>query len=533
MRRFIAISCLSWCWSGLPAKDPYPLNKDLDVIAYRFEIQLSDGSDEIQGTARIQIQVKRPLTYFLLDLGSKGNDGRGMIVKAVESDGKSISFTHKANRIQLSYTSPVSGRLELTLHYHGIPRDGLIISKNRYGSRTFFSDHYPDRAREWLPTVDHLSDKAACEFIVTAPAHYQVLASGAKKAEVALGNGRIKTHWVETHPISTKVMAIAVADFSITHVSSTSLPMQVWTYPNDSVQWNRSFAPANQILEFFETHLGPYPFDKLYHVQSRTRWGGMENAGNIFYADDIVARNPDVEGLIAHETAHQWFGNSAAEADWHHVWLSEGFATYCTALYFEHQYGLDKMNQEMLEQREDVIRYHLFNTRPVLDTTISDLSKILSTAVYQKGSWVLHMLRKEIGDSAFHRTLKRYYSSYAGSNALTSDFQRIAAAETGKDLKSFFAQWLLRPGLPEVEVKWLYDASNKQVVITARQVQLAEPFQFELEIALTSKNSLVAGGKLKLSGREARLNLHVEKAPDTLILDPAISLLFKGTVNRE
>jgi aminopeptidase N len=514
-------------------KDPYPLDKNLDVISYCFEIELSDASDEITGIGTLGIRLKNPTRAFSLDLASAGSDGKGMRVDGVSINGAGVSFNHKDGRLGITSSSPLSGLQHVTVRYRGTPRDGLIISKNRHGDRTFFSDHYPDRAHQWLPLIDHLSDKATVEFMITAPARYEVLATGLKITEKAMAGGRKLTHWKQDVPVSTKVMALAAADFAVTRVEGTSVPMEIWTYPKDSAAWCSSFAPSADVLRFFEEYVAPHPFGKLYHVQSTTRWGGMENAGNIFYDENVVARNPDVEGLIAHETAHQWFGNSASEADWHHVWLSEGFATYCTALYFEMRHGVPRMVRELTEQRDDVIRYSRHNPRPVLDTTITDLSKILSTAVYQKASWVLHMLRRQIGDTEFHKTIRAYYAEFAGSNALTDDFRKVAERITGQNLKPFFDQWLKRPGIPEVNAVWKYDPLEKTVTLTARQVQKPPPFQFELEFALIADGAIIANGQISFTDRTASVRIPVSRAPDDVILDPATRTLFTGSVGRE
>jgi aminopeptidase N len=524
--------CLLICFFA-GAKDPYPLNKNLDVISYRFEIHLSDASDEITGVAAIGFRLKGAATSFSLDLASAGSDGKGMKVEGVTVKGARVKFIHKSGRLEITSSSALSGMQQVTVRYRGVPRDGLIISKNRYGDRTFFSDHYPDRAHQWLPSVDHLSDKATVEFVVTAPARYEVLATGEKIEEKAVGGGLKLTHWKQDVPVSTKVMALAAADFARTEVEGTSVPMEIWTYPKDSAAWCTSFTASADILRFFETYVGAHPFNKLYHVQSTTRWGGMENAGNIFYDENVIARNPDVEGLIAHETAHQWFGNSAAEADWHHVWLSEGFATYCTALYFEEQLGVPRMVRELTEQRDDVVRYNRVNPRPVLDTTITDLSKILSTAVYQKASWVLHMLRQQIGDSAFRKTIRVYYEEFAGRNALTDDFRKVAEHISGQNLRPFFDQWLKRPGIPEVRVVWSYDPSAMIVTVTGTQVQKHPRFQFDLEIGVVINGFQVGLQRLTFTDRVASVKFPVSAEPETLLLDPLTKVLFSGPAVRE
>jgi aminopeptidase N len=150
----------------------------------------------------------------------------------------------------------------------------------------------------------------------------------------------------------------------------------------------------------------------------------MENAGNIFYDENTVNGQQEMEALIAHEIAHQWFGNSASESDWKHLWLSEGFATYFTDLYFENQYGTAAMNERLKGERKKVIQFSKRYPHPVIDTTYASLMHLLNPHSYQKGAWVLHMLRTTIGDSAFFSGIRTYYTTYKFGNASSNDFQK-------------------------------------------------------------------------------------------------------------
>jgi aminopeptidase N len=253
----------------------------------------------------------------------------------------------------------------------------------------------------------------------------------------------------------------------------------------------------------------------------------MENAGNIFYAENTISGDRSQEALIAHEIAHQWFGNSASEANWHHVWLSEGFATYCTDLYFEGRYGRERLQERLREERETVFRFGPTKRMAVVDTTITDYSRLLSPNVYQKGAWVLHMLRREVGDEAFWRGLRAYYDLYRLSNALTGDFQRVMEAYSGKELTAFFQQWIFTPGHPELELDWEYDAAKKEITLQVNQLQKGGAFRFPLDVEVHGpelKRSLT----LDIRQREQSFTFPLDfPAVEEVVWDPGTWLLFE------
>src|SRR5690554_1879840 len=171
----------------------------------------------------------------------------------------------------------------------------------------------------------------------------------------------------------------------------------------------------------------------------------MENASSIFYDEHSVTGTRANEGLIAHEVAHQWFGNAATEADWPHLWLSEGFATYLTHVYTEYTYGEDARAAAMAQDRARVAAFAAQQPqRPLVDTAYADPTELLNPNSYQKGGWVLHMLRRHVGDEAFFEGLRTYYTRYRGHNATTADFRRVMEEVSGQDLGAFFAQWTRR-----------------------------------------------------------------------------------------
>jgi len=500
------------------ASDPYPKNENISVAHYVFRVELNDSTDVIVGEATITIKFLKPVASFDLNLIGKTAGATGMEVTSIQSSGKPVGYSFKNDLITINPGAVGAGdELSFTITYKGIPADGLIISKNKFGERTFFGDNWPDRGRHWLPTVDHPAYKATVEFVVVAPEQYQVVATGKLIEESNLSNKRKLTRYKESVPVSVKVMTIGVGRFAVQLAAEVgNIPVTTWVYPQNRDDGFSDFSAGPKVLEFLQDYVGPYPFEKLAHVQSKTKFGGLENASNIFYFENSVNGKNEREELIAHETAHQWFGNSATERDWHHVWLSEGFATYCTALYMEHTYGSDKLIETMASKRNAVLEFAKKNTAPIVDTTIVDINKVLSTNTYQKASWVLHMLRKKMGDEAFHNGIREYYKTFTNSTALSADFVNVMQRNTSVDLKPFFQRWLYVGGHPRISGTWRYDAKQKTVFV---DVDMTRNGSFNVPLDL-----LIEPGK-------QALRIHCEEKPVKLTADPDSWLLFEGGIN--
>ena len=408
----------------------------------------------------------------------------------------------------------------------------LLFQKQNTGAVVFFADNWPDRGHNWIPCNEDPADKATVEFIVTAPEHYQVVANGVQIEETSLGNGFKLTHWNEETPISTKVMVIGVADFAVNlaGVVNGNIPIYSWVYPETKDQGFYDYAMAKDILPFFINKVGPYGYKKLANVQSKTRFGGLENANTIFYSENSVSGTRKSEGLMAHEIAHQWFGNMATEKSFGHLWLSEGFATYFTILYFENKYGKDTAIKMLKEDRSQVIDFSKKTTKAIVDTEETDYMKLLNANSYQKGGFVLHMLRCELGDSAFWRSIRKYYSTYAGSIADTRDLQKVFEEVSGKDLKQFFDQWLYTTGQPDLEITWKYE-TDRSLIIDIRQLQKSVfkfPLTFKILTSSGSKNE-----KVFVDNAITSLKIKQGEKPLFIIVDPDTELLLKSSIKEK
>jgi aminopeptidase N len=504
----------------------------IDIEHYTFHITLNDSTDIIAGTAEISLVCKENLNVLELDLIGKNAQGNGMLVSAVTQNGKLLKFTHQHDRLKIMLNAPAAAGDHLTLSviYRGVPQDGLIISRNKFGDRTFFADNWPDRGRNWLPVVDHPADKASVDFIVVAPVHYDVVSNGIKVEESFLNGGQKLTRYREKAPVSTKVMVIGVARFAIQLIGVVNhIPVEAWVYPQNRDQGFYDYAVAAKILDFFSSHIGPYPYEKLANVQSKTTFGGLENASAIFYFENSVTGKGEQETLIAHEIAHQWFGDSASEKEWHHLWLSEGFATYFAHLYNEFTYGVMKRQEDMKQDRTQTIAFFKEKPMPVVNPPISDLMQLLNVNNYQKGSWVLHMLRHELGDHTFWEGIREYYRRFQNSNALTSDFKSVMEAASGRNLDLFFDQWIYKAGHPALETSWKYDEKAKNLQFTVSQVQKGHIFSFPLEIGIFSGDQgLPLLERVIINKESHQVNIPLAQKPHKIELDPHINLLFES-----
>ena len=333
--------------SGIaPYKNEY--SDEFDVINYDLEIGLSEKSDQIAGIANITLILNENIKQIPFDF-------TGLNIQKILINNSSANYNYQEGKIFIDAKKyKAKQTLIVTIVYNGKPDDGLIIGKNVHGNRSVFADNWPNRARFWFPCKDHPSDKATVSYTIHAPSKWKVVANGAliEKPKVSEENAigskesRHIWKWKSSVPIPTYNMVIGAAEMDISTLgvasfafspsslrSDGSIEISNYTFPEDTEKSQASFARSVEMVNFFATKIGPYPYEKLANVQSSTRFGGMENASAIFYSQESIAKGKNIETTVSHEIAHQWFGNSVTEKEWHHLWLSEGFATYFGALF--------------------------------------------------------------------------------------------------------------------------------------------------------------------------------------------------------
>ena len=517
--------------------DTYPRQAGVDALHYVFRLGLTDQSSEITGETTMTVKFLRDAVADLnLDLTSL-SVASGMTVQSVRRGGPietpgpasdNLSFTHMNNRLHIMMP-PLSkaGEFTLTIRYRGTPAAGLRIGPNMHGDRTFFGENWPNLVRNWLPMIDHPYDKATGEFVITAPNQYQVVANGLLIEELDLPNNMRRTHWKQSVPIASWLYTIAVARFS-SHVAGAidGAPIQTWVFPQDREAGLKLFEDTSRrAMLFFITSIGPYPYEKLANVQATGFTGGTEYASAIFYGEKGVSSG---RGPVVHEIAHQWFGDSVTERDWDDVWLSEGFATYFALLFTEHDEGRDAFVEGLKRSRAQVLQLEQkLPDTPVIHRNLSDMEKVLNNLIYQKGGWVLHMLRQEVGTENFWASIRDYYHRYRNGNASTADLRAVFEQVSGKQLEWFFTQWLNRPGVPKIEGSWRYDAARRVVEVTIAQSQAPAAYHVKLDVGIIA----IAGEPprvetIDMNGKQGTFTFPLDAMPANVILDPNTTLLM-------
>ena len=523
--------------------DNYPVNKNIDIKHYIFQLNLSDNTDEINGTTLVTVLFKQAgVQNFRLDLINKSTErkNKGMLVDGVSINNATVNFKHENDAliIYLPKNSIPNETITFSIKYHGIPFDGLRIGATKFGDRSFFNENWPNRGRHWLPILDHPSDKATSEFIVKAPSHYKVVSNGLLLEESELGNNTKLTHWKQSVPVSSWLFVLGVADFAVKYVDEfNGKSIQTWVYSKNREAGFYDFdEPTKKVLAFYTSYVGPFAYEKLANIQTPSVNGGMETSSAIFYGEDLVngKRDERIRNVVIHEIAHQWFGNAVTEINWDDAWLSEGFATFFTLLFIENEYGKEEYNKGIIKAKKYVFDMTLkMPNFSIIAARTAKKEQVTTGLTYQKGAWVLHMLRDIMGEQNFKKGIQSYYQKFYNNNTTTDDFRIEMEKASGKHLKNFFNQWLYQPVNPSIDLKWSFDPVNKKVNINLMQTQLTDfDFDLPIEIALYIKeNKQPVIIKMNLNKKQLNQTFKIKGIIEKVEIDPRNVLLSTNTVS--
>ena len=487
-------------------------NPSVDVRHYAVEITLPRSGSEIVAVAELTVAPRTtPLDLLALDFG-------GLTIDSVTVEGSDARWTRDGERLAIAVARTTIDPFRVRIAYHGKPADGLVLQANKHGHFGAFADNWPNRAHQWFPSVDHPSDKATVEFRVTAPEAFDVIANGTLVESASLQNGAKRWHWRESTPIPVHCMVIGATEFAIVRAGEDeNVEVSYYLYPRDRDHGVRQFGRVEQMLDFYSDLVGPYPYDKLAIVESSTRFGGMENASAIFLDEKRIDGGASLEPLVAHEIAHQWFGDSVSQREWHDVWLSEGFATYFGALFFERANGREAFLEAMRANRDDYLKDPALATRPIHDPSITRLTSLLSSLTYDKAAWVLHMLRGIIGDAAFFAGIRDFYAAHRDANASTADLRAIMERHAKQPLDWFFRQWIYEPGHPVFTTQWTWRRGKLTVDVAQTQpgTVFRTPAVLEVRNATGAHRTSVL-----IDERTERFEIDVDAKPAEVVLDP-------------
>ena len=547
--RVLRVASLLLVTSGAHAQrvigpiDRYPYAPGIDVQHYDLALTVPTRGSEVHAVATLTVLRARTVDTLRLDLIA-------LTVDAVTVNGRRVAVVRDSATIRVPLKSTDGTRLDVVVRYHGVPRDGLIVREDSVRGWSAFGDNWPNRARHWIPSIDHPSDKATVTWHVTAPVGRTVIANGVRQARTNPVTRRDGSQWQTTrfrmtHPIPTYLMVVGVATMRETRLGRTAcgaalgggcVPQSVWTFVPETPTMPGNFREAGRIVSTLAALVGPYPYSHLSHVQSATRFGGMENATAIFYSDQAFRNSALSVSLIAHETAHQWFGDAVTPRRWADLWLSEGFATYLAAIYTQRSRGDSAFRTEMRRIRSEIVAAPVVAARPAVDSIGGETPlTLLNANSYQKGGFVLHMLRSHIGDLAFFGALRDYQRVFRHGTATTDDVQRAFERRSGRSLQAFFAQWLHRPGWVDLTVSWTWREESSSLVMQVVQGNRFPPFAVPLTLTVRDREGQETIVRTMLAAQESQLVVvpvpGIREVSD-LFADPRVELLGTVTMMR-
>ncbi len=451
--------------------------ENYDVRNYNINLSLNPDTGFINGKVTIIFEVtKNNIQNIIINLN-------GLQIDSVIQRNNNLNFTRQQNEVNISLNQYMqTGNIDsFSVFYQGVPIKGMYFRNGRYNNRVIYTHNEPFDAQYWIPCKDDPADKSLIDIRVTVPQKFTAASNGSIIETTQVGLNEMCYHWREIYPISTYLIFVTAAEFDVVNDifnwNYIEMPVQYYIYPEDLSRGESALTNTIEMLDFFSDYIGIYPFilEKYAMVEAPFQEAGAMENQTISLMDEPIIDN---ESVIAHELAHQWWGDAVTLTSFDNIWLNEGFATYFDALFVEHKYGEEAFRQRMVSSGSNAgndgsVVYPIFNP---------PIKYLFGSAVYHKGAWVLHMLRNELGKDVFKSIVRAYYNNFSYGNATTEDFRIQCENVSGKSLITFFNQWVYSGGIPNIFASW---NQNKKIVnIQLDQLQLETVYELNLDIKL-------------------------------------------------
>ncbi|MFC2088215.1 M1 family aminopeptidase, partial [Calditrichota bacterium] len=467
---------------GMNAKSTQGIKSDGSIDALYYEIKLNfdfvllEINGEVTGRFRSKVNS---LSQITLDFDDN------MSVDSIKGNVTSFSHSGYDLTVNLAQTFNSNDVLEVTVFYHGSPNSSGFGSFSMTSSRAYTLSE-PYGAKGWWPCKDTPNDKPdSVDIYLTVPSAYKAVSNGSLIDVTPGPNNTSVWHWNEKYPIATYLVSLAIAsdyaNFTDEYVSASgdTLLLDYYVYNYELSQAQTSYADVPKYLEAFEYYFGAYPFYEEKYGMARFGWGGGMEHQTITSIGSTSGSN-GWRNIYIHELGHQWFGDLVTCANFHHIWLNESFASYSEPLYYEYWDGAAAYHSYMASQDHRP----WYGTIYIQDTTST--GSIFGNIVYDKGSWVLHMLRHVVGDSVFFTILKSYTTDprFAYGSATTEGFQTICEEISGQDLSAFFDQWIYHPSYPKYQYAWSVIPSGSKWLtkLVIKQTQTHHVYTMPIDI---------------------------------------------------
>ncbi len=464
------------------ADDPYARSRNYDLQHSKVVLRFDVEQREVFGDVTHSVAVLKEGTDRL------AFDSVGLEIKSVSVDRKPARF--ETTPTKLNVTLPRAGhageKFEIEIKYQGKPKKGLyfILPDKNYPNRPaqIWTQGESEDTRYYLPTYDYPNDRLTTETVVTVPESWYAISNGKLMGIADGAAGQKVWTWRESLPSSTYLFTVAAGEFAEVKDSWRNIPVNYYAPKDRADRLTANYSRTPAMIEHFSKTLGvDYPWEKYAQVMvDDFVAGGMENSSATTNTSSSL-RHPalaaeyieDEDDLISHELGHQWFGDLVTCKDWGNIWLNEGFATFMETVWTEQKYGKDQADYMRWEAGRGWNSNRPLYAKPIVRHDFDDTSEF-DENVYNKGGWVLYMLRHQLGNQVFYAGLKHYLEVNRGKNVVTADLTKAIEEATYTNVDQFFDQWVYGAGAPKFEVSYSYDANAKQVQLVVKQTQKVE-----------------------------------------------------------
>jgi len=497
--------------------------KNADVLHYYLKVNLDYQNKNLKGEITITaIPISEKLNEFELNFYDN------MTISKIKLNGLDTEFSRKQNRIFINSSTVLQDTFFVTINYEGTPKraglDGFVFGEVN-NKPLIYNISEPEYAPTWFPCDDDPADKALLDIEITNDSQFVSASNGNLVSTRTEGKKKIY-HWKTVYPISTFLIAVYSApyvNYSENYISidgKDSMKIEYYVLPEHLDKAKIDFAEHKAMLEIFSELFGEYPFIKEKYGVAEFLWnyGAMENQTITGIGYNFLGGKNFFRDTYSHELSHHWWGNSVGLKTWEDIWLNEGFASYCEAIYLEKKFGKDAHNSLMIRKFNDSFKGTLYNPK-----------NLFSETVYDKGAWVLYMLRNELGDTVFFKILREYYNEYKYSNASTSDFRTVCEKVSEKNLNKFFDEWVYT-GDENIDCVYSFDVEEGEGsdVCKLKIEQVQEKyfeFDFPLDIRIEYQDGSFELKQVRVDKRRQEFIINVKEDFKDIYADPDNKLL--------
>ena len=513
----------------------YAPDRTADITHLAIDVTPDFRTRTLRATTTLRcLPVARPMTELALDAVDLGLD-------SVESSAPMAGWAYDDARLVLTFAPPVplGAEVTVTVRYHASPQQGLYFRTPAQGYREgdthLWTQGEPVEARHWFPCFDAPNERFTSEIICRLPDGMKALANGRfAGTERDAATGLTAHRWVQDQPHVAYLVCLVAGHFSTLEDRHGGIPLAFHTPPSRIAAATNSFRGTAAMMAFFEQELGvPYPWAKYDQVVvDDFTAGGMENTSLTTLTHrtlftDAFENTRSSRGLVAHELAHQWFGDLVTCKDWSHLWLNEGFATYYDALQARHALGEDEFRLQMRGNLKAVLAAREDRT-PIVWRQYASPMEQFGYRAYPKGAWILHMLRHQLGDDLYRRCVQTYLERHAGGHVVTGDLVRVFEDVSGRSWDAFFDQYVYHARHPELKVEYSWNEAVRQAGIRVLQTQEVNDRVLLFDVPLTVRFE-VAGTTvdhvLRVHRKQEEYQIPLPSQPETVRVDPDLALL--------